>query len=252
MSSDGNIDTKLSGKNDGKKFDVTDLAAIDKSSMTKSSDVPTAISFGGSTSSAGSTADETRSFTSRSEDNSSQRGLLDITKNFTDPRQWLAMCAKQTGTSANEMLQKQINATHHEAQGARKAAEKSVELGQQNLDINQQNLELNREVKQLVEISSKDKIELHKEAVRSEQKAKREHRENRQLKVKVRSLEAQLSAARDDQKENKVNGPKAAPKDGKKANEVVKGYAKHTKNLAPGAGEEKAQAKAKEEGRFLH
>ena len=34
--------------------------------------------------------------------------------------------------------------------------------------------------------------------------------------------------------------------------ETVKGYAKHTKNLAPGAGEEKAQAKAKDEGRFLH
>ena len=224
-------------------------------SLTKSSDhVPTAISFGG-TSSAGSTADETRSFTSRSEDTSSQRSLLDITKNFTnftDPRQWLAMCAKQTGTSANELILQQQEATLHEAQGARKAAEKSVGLGQQNLDINQQNLELNREVKQLVEISSKDKIELHKEAVRSEQKAKREHRENRQLKVKVRSLEAQLSAARDDQKENKVNRPKAAPKDGKQTSEVVKGYDKHTKNRDPGAGEEKAKAKAKEEGRFLH
>ena len=137
-------------------------------------------------------------------------------------------------------------------------SQKGLEVGNKTLDATQANARDLKEVKSMVAIMGEDKIELQKQKaqsekrlLKSEKKLQRFEKKNSDLAEENSRLKAELFAARDE-KENKVNRPKAAPKDGKKANEVVKGYDKHTKNQAPGAGEEKAKAKAKEEGRFLH
>ena len=154
--------------------------------------------------------------------------------------------------------------TLHEAQGARKAAEKSADLGHQNLDINKQTLETTQansaqlsDMKTTLEIVGKDKIEMQKQIIKSEKKAKKEQKQNHQLKAEIRRkeeensrLQAQLFAR--DEKENKVNCRLKPSKDGKKASDLVKNHDKHVENHILGAGEKKAKENARKEGRIRH
>lgn len=137
-------------------------------------------------------------------------------------------------------------------------AKQNLEVSKKGLDATQANSKDLKEVKSMVAIMGEDKIKLQKQAAqsekklhKSEKKLQRSEQKNSALAEENSRLKARLFAARNE-KENTMNRPRAAPKDGKQTSEVVKGYDKHTKNRDPGAGEEKAKAKAKEEGRFLH
>ena len=167
-------------------------------------------------------------------------------------------------SGVKELIVQQQKATLHEAQGARKAAEKSADLGHQNLDINKQTLETTQansaqlsDMKTTLEIVGKDKIQMQKQIIKSEKKAKKEQKQNHQLKAEIRRkeeensrLQAQLFAR--DEKENKVNCRLKPSKDGKKASDLVKNHDKHVENHILGAGEKKAKENARKEGRIRH